>query len=270
MAITFINSNIKDITYHLENQEFEGPLDLLLSMIKETKIDIRDIFLSDITDQFVSYVNNMKELNYEYVAEYITLAATLLEIKSSKFIPNLHPVEDDIDLVSEEENLYLRMEAYKLFKEKAEEISKMDTINRFYRRPKFTEDDYRIVATEFDLDRLIECFKTLIERIEEFETDNEAKTIIKERFTVADKIYEITNIIRENDEVKFFDLFGDDFTKLEIINTFLAILEILKKQIAFGYQEYEFSDILLKNNIKCDIVVDENIEENAKDVEKYN
>ena len=86
---------------------------MLLTMIKEAKIDIRDIFISDITNQFVTYVQNLPEKDYEYMAEYIAMAATLIAIKSAKFLPKAN-FDEEIDILEQdEENLYLRIEAYK-------------------------------------------------------------------------------------------------------------------------------------------------------------
>lgn len=263
-----IYSPINEVTYHLEEHEFDGPLDLLLTMVREAKIDIRDIFITDITNQFVAYVQNLQEMNYEYIAEYITLAATLLAIKSAKFLPKTEIEDDNEDMINEEENLYLRIEAYKKFKEAAEKLHDMEVLNRFYRSPKFTEKDYRAVVKEFRLDRLIECFKMLLERIEHLDKPEEEKTIIKERFTISDKILEITNTIREKGKLSFFSLFEKDFTKLEMINTFLALLEILKKQIAFAEQGEGFSDIIIIHNKEEDTVIEE--EELTKDAEEYN
>lgn len=263
-----IYSPINEVTYHLENQEFDGPLDLLLTMVREAKIDIRDIFITDITNQFVAYVQSLTEMNYEYIAEYITLAATLLAIKSARFLPKTEVEDEEEGGISEEENLYLRIEAYKKFKDAAEKLHGMEVLHRFYRMPKFSEKDYRAVVKEFRLDRLIECFKMLLERIEHLDKPEEEKTIIKERFSISDKIIEITKIIRERGKLNFFSLFERDFTKIEMINTFLALLEILKKQIALAEQGEGFSDIIIRHNAEQDTVVEE--EELTKDAQEYN
>lgn len=265
-------SPISEVTYHLKDQEFDGPLDMLLSMVREAKIDIRDIFLTDITNQFVEYIQTLTEMNYEYIAEYISLAATLLAIKSSKFLPKTILEEDEIEnLELDEESLYLRMEAYKKFKEAAEKLQPMEALNRFYRSPKFTEKDYRAVAVGFNLDKLIDCFKLLLERIEHFDNDVEEKTIIRERFTIADKILEMTRMLKEKKQISFYSLFSEDFTKLEMINTFLALLEILKKQVAIAEQADGFSDIIIKRNENVEFKPEiENEEELINDVKEYN
>ncbi|MDD4315793.1 MAG: segregation/condensation protein A [Clostridia bacterium] len=266
---SILYSPINEVTYHLENQEFDGPLDLLLTMVREAKIDIRDIFITDITNQFVAYIQSLTEMNYEYIAEYITLAATLLAIKSAKFLPKTDIMDEDAEnLEQEEENLFLRIEAYKKFKDAAEKLHGMESLHRFYRLPKFTEKDYRAVVKDFRLDRLIECFKMLLERIEHLDKPEEEKTIIKERFTISDKILEISKIIREKGTLNFFSLFERDFTKLEMINTFLALLEILRKQIALAEQGEGFGDIIIRHNAENDTVVEE--EELTIDVEEYN
>lgn len=272
MEEKLISSPISEVTYHLEEQEFEGPLDLLLTMIKDAEIDIRDIFLSDITNQFVVYVQSMQEKNYEYIAEYISLAATLIAIKSSKFLPQLDmQIEEFEQLEQDEEALYLRIEAYKKFKEASEKLRQTETLNRFYRTPKFTEKDFRAVAVGFNLEKLIESFKYLLERIEHFDNDIEEKTVIRERFTVADKMLEMTQLIKAKKQFSFYGLFKSDFTKLEMINTFLALLEIIKKQIATVSQSKENGDIIIQENNNADVLIDlDNQEELIKDVEEYN
>ena len=135
------------------------------------------------------------------------------------------------------------MEIYKKFKDAAEKLKEREVLYRFYAVPKFSDDDFRTVVKNFNLQKLIDCFKNLLERIEHLDKDIQVKTIIKERFTISDKILEITNLIREKTKINFFNLFKKDYSKMEMINTFLAVLEILKKQIAFAEQEKAFSDI---------------------------
>lgn len=265
-------SKVSQYTYHLEEQEFEGPLDLLLTMIKEAKIDIRDIFISDITNQFVTYVQNLPEKDYEYMAEYIAMAATLIAIKSAKFLPKANFDEEEIDILEQDEEiLYLRIEAYKKFKEAAEKLQTMETLYRFYRKPQFTEKDFRAVAKGFDLEKLIECFKALLDRIEHLDKGEEEKTIIKERFTIADKILEMTRLIQKHKRLSFYSLFKQDYSKTEMINTFLALLEILKKQIAYAEQAEGFSDIIIYRNENTKIELnDHDQEELIRDVKEYN
>ncbi|MFW5779889.1 MAG: segregation and condensation protein A [Bacillota bacterium] len=264
-----IYSPISEVTYHLENQEFDGPLDVLLSMVMEAKIEIRDIFITDITQQFVDYVKSIKhEVNYEYVAEYIIMASTLLAIKSSRLLPKSDLSQDEMDILEQsEEDFFIKMEIYKKFKEASAKLKNKETLYRFYSSPKFNDDDYKMVVKDFNLDRLIDCFKNLLERIEHLEKDTEVKTIIKERFTISDKILEITDTIRKKSKINFFSLFEKDYSKLEMINTFLAVLEILKKQIAFAEQEKGFADIIIKHNKEKDTDVKEEL---IKDAEQYN
>ncbi|HHU42881.1 MAG: segregation/condensation protein A [Bacillota bacterium] len=265
---SIIHSPISDVTFHLEEHEFNGPLDLLLTMVREAKIEIRDIFISDITSQFVEYVKNLEgELDYEYVAEYIIMASTLLSIKSSRLLPKSDLTQEEIDIIEQsEEDFYQKMEIYKKFKDAAEKLKEREVLYRFYAVPKFSDDDFRTVVKNFNLQKLIDCFKNLLERIEHLDKDIQVKTIIKERFTISDKILEITNLIREKTKINFFNLFKKDYSKMEMINTFLAVLEILKKQIAFAEQEKAFSDIIIKYNKEQDI----NQEELTKDAEQYN
>lgn len=267
---SFINSTLEDVKFHLDNQAFDGPIDLLVNMVKESKIDIMQIFVSDITRQYVEYVKSLKELDYEYVSQYITMAATLIEIKASKVLPvdedfsdyheELHAME--LQIISDVEKRMLLS-----FPEK---LKPLEVVNLFYNEPVYDEKDYKLVTKNLTLEKLLDAYKLVLERIEYHSTDNVPKTITKERFTVADKVKEIASIVRTEKKVSFFTLFESAFTKLEVINVFLAILELVKKQVAAANQS-EDGDILLEHHPedKYD-ALKLNDEELTKDVEEYN
>ena len=92
---SYINSSLEDVKFHIDNADFDGPIDLLVKFVKESKIDVMSIFISDITSQYVNYVQNLKTLNYEFVSQYIVFAALLIEIKSSKITPQFVVDEDE-------------------------------------------------------------------------------------------------------------------------------------------------------------------------------
>lgn len=268
-------NSIGTVSYHLEDIEFDGPLDLLYSMIKQAKVDIRNIFLTDITKQFVDYVQSMVEKNYDYVSEYVALAAELVELKSYTLLAETESTEsyDSFDdYYSSEEMLYLKLEtkdAFEQLKIAATELQESETLHRYYAEPRFSEDDYNTIIKNFDINKLISTFAKLLERSEfakkKAELKSKPKIVIKERFSISDKLKEIANVIVEKKKVSFFTLIDKNFTKLEIINTFLAILELLKRQVAFAYQENDFADIELRYNEEFD-VSKLNEEEIKKDV----
>lgn len=267
----FINSSLEDVKFHLDNQSFEGPIDLLVQMVKESEIDIMDIFVSDITGQYLNYVKNMKELDYEYVSEYIIMAATLIEIKASKLLPDYLAEEDDMNelemtrvaLMSEIEKALL-MQAH-------EKLEPLEQHNLFYREPMFEEDDYKLVVNDFSFDKLISAFKEVLEKAE-FESAEalQPKTIVKERFSVEDKIKDLAGRVRTEDKLDFYSLFDENYTKLETINTFLAILELLKMQIAMAEQDDTTKNIYIIHNKDDKMEELNSIEEIKSNVDAYN
>lgn len=267
---TFINSSLEDVKFHIENQSFEGPIDLLVSMVKEAKIDIMDIFVSDITSQYIKYVKTLRELDYEYVSQYIILAATLIEIKSSKLLPIQEEYDEYQEEVSFMEQQLISDLEKRLLLELPEKLRPRETINLFYPEPEYNENDYKLLATNLTLDQLLGAYQLILEKAVMEESAKTPKTITLERFTVAEQVKSIAYSVRTQKEIKFFDLFQKDYTRPEIINVFLAILEVVKKQIAVAKQT-ENNDIVLSHNSEDKFDIEHyNEEELTKDVEEYN
>ncbi|HKL74339.1 MAG TPA: segregation/condensation protein A, partial [Clostridia bacterium] len=156
----YINSSLEDVKFHVDNQSFIGPIDLLVQMVRESQINIMDIFVSDITRQYLSYVATLKELDYECVAEYITLAATLIEIKASKLLPDYFDNGDEeSELQMTERQLLSDIEKAMLL-ELPDKLKPMEQHNLFYAPPLYEEDDYKLVIKDFELSKLIDAFKT--------------------------------------------------------------------------------------------------------------
>ncbi len=268
---TFINSSLEDVKFHLENQSFDGPIDLLVNMVKEAKIDIMEIFVSDITHQYISYVKTLKELDYEYVSQYIIMAATLIEIKSGKLLPIQEEYDEYQEEVSLMEQQIISDVEKRLLLELPEKLRPLETLNLFYPEPEYDENDYKLVAKNLTLEELVSAYELILEKAVLEESAKKPKTIVKERFTVAEKVKEIALRVRTEKEVRFFDLFNRDFSRQEIINVFLAILELVKKQIASARQIESNRDIVLEHNVEDKFDIDNyNEEELTKDVEEYN
>lgn len=267
---TFLNSTLEDVKFHIDNQSFDGPIDLLVNMVKESKINIMEIFVSDITRQYVEYVKNLKELDYEYVSQYIIMAATLVEIKSSKVLPVDEGFGDYADEIHEMEKQLISDVEKRMLLAMPEKLKPLETLNLFYNEPVYDEKDYKLIATNLTLDKLLDAYKLVLERIEYHSTDNVPKTITKETFTVADKVKEIASAIRTENNINFFSLFEKTYSKVEIINVFLAILQLIKKQVARARQ-IENGDILLEHSPDDNYdALKENDEELLKDVEEFN
>ena len=235
----FENSN----AYSVKLENFEGPLDLLLYLIKDSKVDINEIKLADITDQYLEYMNDLDKIDTEKAAEFIEIAATLLEIKSKKLIPTeREEVSEDID---PEKQLMLRLKEYKLIKEESEKLKLIENVNRLYKVPDESCNDYRIVIKQMKLDNLINAFSKLLTRVSVEATADEERTIERDRWTVEDKIFEVKTMLLNEDQLKFSEIVEDDYTKSEIITLFCALLELLKRQIIEVEQPQEFGDILI-------------------------
>lgn len=232
-------SNV-DYTTKLSN--FEGPLDLLLHLIKIAEVDVKDIFVSEVTNQFLEYVYN-SEIDMETESEYLSIAATIIEIKSKAIIPN----EEAIMEAEEEGNLLIqRIEEYRLLKESAEKLKALENVDRFYKTPEDDAFNVKVVYKDFNLNGLLDAFTNLLKRVDVKDViENKQKEIPKEVFTVADKIVLIKNLLQERKSMSFYDLFTGYSTKTEVITTFQAFLELLKHQFLRFEQDETFGDITL-------------------------
>lgn len=240
--------------YNVKLEQFEGPLDLLLFLIKEAKIDIKDIFISKITDEYLKYINSMENLSMEKMGEFIEIAATLIEIKSKKLLPKQE--EEILDEESPEQKLIRQLEEYKIFKEASEELRVLDDPDKFYKAPEPNAGNFRYELKDMDFAGLLDAFTSLMHRVVLRAEVPATKKIEKERFTVAQKMSEIKDNIMLDGEVRFTSLFDKNYSKIEIINTFLALLELLKIQYIHARQDKLFDEIYITRNNETDINTD--------------
>ena len=234
--------NLDAIKYKIDS--FEGPLDLLLHLVKEKKMDIMEVRLADITDQYLLYIQALKDSNMELATEFLVVASTLIEIKSRSLIPT-----EEVDIPDEEDpelRLKLQAKEYEIFKEAGQNLHDKENIERFYKAPDKSVGDPRIVFNQFNLDKMLDAFARILMKAQDREAPPPPKQIKKDRWTVAEKIAFIKTSLIENNEINFFSLFDDSYSKLEIINVFLAILELLKFQYAEVVQSAKYEDINIK------------------------
>ncbi|HQC54172.1 MAG TPA: segregation/condensation protein A [Clostridia bacterium] len=234
--IDYTAKQTSPLSYHLYNEDV--PLDVLLSMCSKEEVAIEDIFVSDITRQFIDYVSSLKDKNYEEISSFLLLAATLLELKSSRLLPKIEFDElEDGFIISDEKLFELRAENYLVYKEAAGKLAKTEILNRFYREPEYDEKEYNLIIKNFDVNKMISAFSTLLEVIEFTEDSNVIKKIPTERFKVSDRIKFILEYMEVYKTAKFVDFIEPDFSKVEVINTFLAVLELCKEQFLSVSQE---------------------------------
>ena len=244
-SLEILNETEED-DYKFKLDQFEGPLDLLLHLIKITKIDIRDIFLSNITEQYLEMMKDIEDIDIEKASEFINMSATLLEIKSKQMLPRDN---ENIDEEDEGQRLIRQIEEYKLFKEQSEKLAKIENVDRFYKQPDNSVGEFRYELPEaLSMDALIAAFKTMMQKATIKAEVIQEKKIIKDRFTVAQKISQIKDVLLVRDKFKFSEIFDESHTKSEVINTFLALLELLKRQYITVSQNGLFDDIDIVRN----------------------
>jgi segregation and condensation protein A len=248
------------VDYDTVLDNFEGPLDLLLHLIKEAKIEIREIFVSNVTEQYLEYVRNMDVLDVDKATEYLTMASTLVEIKSKAILPK---IELDEDGISEEEAFFRQVEEYKLFKEATTKLKERENVDRFYKDPDKSIGETKIVYTDFNLDGLVKAFFKLMMKVEERRSSEvENKEIPKEVYTVKDKVDLIRTTLLDRGYISFYELFSLKASRTELITTFQATLELLKLQYIKVEQNEIFGDITL--------ILREDRNEEIGEIDEYN
>ena len=232
--------------YKVELDVFEGPLDLLLYLIKKSEVDIYDIPIVQITHQYMEYMNLMRMLDLNIAGEFIVMAATLMMIKSRMLLP----IEDRPDMEEEEDDprwdLVRQLVEYKKFKDVAADLQKKE----FYQENVFDlrSDNIALADEEGGVDLgdigifdLISAFKEVLSRAR----PEEIGEITAERYTTADKIANILSMLKSRKEIIFSKLFSENASRHEIVCTFLALLELIRLCQIRVRQDRHFSDIAI-------------------------
>lgn len=245
----YILPTLEDANIVFKLGEEVGPLDVLLELIKQTKLDIMEVRLADLTEQFLEYMENT-DLNMEQKSEFVAVAATLLEIKSKSLLPVEQTEDEEEDDL--EYSMKQQLQLLKVFKEAGQELALIENNDHFYKEPDKSAGDYKLVLKNMDMQGLVDAFSKLLVKIEKKEQAGEQKQISKDRFTLADSIVHLREFVGEKKKVKFSDCFESDYSKGEVIITFLAMLELLKKQYIRVKQDDVFAEIEieLKGEIK--------------------
>lgn len=234
--------------YLIKIDEFEGPMDLLLHLVKEDNIDIYDIDISKITSEYLEYLNKMEELNINVASSYIVMAAELMEIKSKSLLPVKD--SDSSDTNNEEEiltkdDLINKLVEYKKYKDMTQKFKEMELSRQeiYVKSPEKISnyvDEVIVNNTDTTVDDLVLAFKKFLERKEK-EKPITTKITNKE-YNVKDRRRDIKNVLLEKKKVKFTELFDQDNISY-IIVTFLSILEMTKEKEITILQDKNFSDI---------------------------
>ncbi len=239
-----------DYTTILDN--FEGPLDLLLHLIKEERIEIKDIFVSQVTEQFLSYMKGLPYLDMDKASEYLNIAATIIDIKARSLVPPPDDgFEDDYGLNDDdpEQELIRALEEYQMIKEEANKLKERETVGYIFKEPDKDFAAVQVQYTDMTLDGLMKAFTKMMLRLENKKRSAPPpREIPKDTFTVRDKIKHIRERVMEKERTEFEELFDENSTTPEIVTTFQALLELLKHQFIIVEQEELFSSITIKKN----------------------
>ena len=235
------------MNYDFKINEFEGPLDLLLHLIKINEMNIMDIQIEEITKQYVDYLKSQERLNIDIDSEYLVMASELMEIKSKMLLPNEKMDEEDEEIDPREELIQslLEYEAYKKLSQVLEEKNE----NRSYIYTKLAENINNYVedvdiSNEGEIEDLINAFKLFLERKSKSKP-LKTRVTVKE-ISVSSRCLEIRDVLKKKKKVSFFDLFSVD-SKEYVVATFLAILEMCKNKELKIKQDNNFEDIIVES-----------------------
>ncbi|MBN1676403.1 MAG: segregation/condensation protein A [Kiritimatiellae bacterium] len=235
--------------YKIRLEVFEGPLDLLLYLIKKEEVDIYDIPIERITSQYMEYLNLMRMLDLNIAGEFIVMAATLMMIKSRMLLP----VEQRPEVEEEEEDdprwdLVRQLVEYKKFKEAAAYLQdrELHQENVFGRSVEDVpeENEPGLALQDVSIFDLIAAFNDALKRIK----SEDLGQIFAEQFTVADKLEYILAVITREGQIRFSALFAGAVTRYEIVCTFLALLELIRLRQVNAVQDGRFGEIQI---VKC-------------------
>ncbi len=237
----------RGVPYRVKLEVFEGPLDLLLHLIKREEVEIVDIPIATITDQYIAYLDLMRDLNLDIAGEFLVMAATLTLIKSRMLLPQDDEAAEEDEETDPRADLVRQLLEYQRFREAAQQLGERPLLRRdvFVRdaswedlEPVENEGPPRIRASVWDL---IEAFRTVLQRAR----PEAVHEVVTERVSLRDRVQSVLQTLGRKRSVEFESLFPEDATRIEIIVTFLAVLELVRMQAVRALQERHFDRIVI-------------------------
>lgn len=234
-----------ELPYQVRIENFEGPLDLLLHLIKKNEINIYDIPVAIIAQQYLEYLEAMEELNLNVAGDFLVMAATLLQIKSKMLLPVDERAEDDEDGPDPREELVRRLLEYKTFKEAARQLDDQEKMWRevFWREetPLDEEVEEDLPLENVSLFDLVDALKEVLER----NPSSRLIEIVPDNLTVRERMNLILEMLEGKDSVSFAALFEGSSHRMVIVVTFLALLELMRVRVVRVFQAETFGPILV-------------------------
>lgn len=234
-----------DIMYEITIENFNGPMDLLLHLIKESKMDIFNIKLEIIIDEYLEYIRKMSEMNLDVASSYLVMASELLEIKSKMLLPKVKDDEEDEE--DPKERLINRLIEYQKYKDQVESFKSLaDNRNTYFTKipsslEEYKNDEKKVLIDNINLDDLVDAFKKFLERSNMDKPINTKVT--RKELSVDDSITSIKHRFTKTKRIEFFDLF-EVKTKEHLVVTFLAVLELASRKELRIIQEDNFEKII--------------------------
>jgi segregation and condensation protein A len=233
-----------EVDYKVKLEVFEGPLDLLLYLVKQDEIDIYDISLERLTSQYLEYLEAFRELDIELAGEFIVMAANLIYLKSRSLLPAAQqPPEEDAAEDDPRWELIRQLIEYKKFKEAAAQLQ----LRALEQERIFSRDgaaawslEEPLLLGEVGIFQLINAFQAVIRRLD---ARQEVAEIAGERFSVSDKIEAILRRVQGGSRLRFSELFNDAASRVEVVVTFLALLELIRLRQVRAFQKNLFDEI---------------------------
>ncbi len=224
-----------------------GPIGLLVYLVKKNKLEIEEVKLADITEQYLKMIEGIEKLDLDIASEFIVVATELIEIKSKTLPPS--EKNEEIDEEDPEYLIKMRMKEYELMQEMSVKLRDIENTEVFYKSPEPEAGKYRVKIKDMQLDALLDAFtRFMLKNVKKEAEETETKQVIKERFTVEQKISNIKDALLINKSIRFSQLMSQSTSKNEIVTTFMALLELLKLQTIKVKQGDFFEDIDIIRN----------------------
>ncbi|HZH93205.1 MAG TPA: segregation/condensation protein A [Tissierellaceae bacterium] len=239
------------MTYNVSVEVYEGPLDLLLNLIDKNEIDIYDIPINTVTEQFIAQLKKWEEMNLEVASDFIIMASTLLEIKSKLLLPKETLLVDGEEVqVDPREELVKRLMEYKLYKEISENLKASEEVySKVYYKPQEDVSDFRDPFEELsavELKDLVDTLENILQRHRYNNPQGEFFEIRREEVSLEECTREIERKVNEGVRIRFSDIISLEASRSRIIAYFLSLLELMRTRFISVRQDGSFSDLIIE------------------------
>lgn len=248
-------------SYSIKLSQFEGPFDLLLFFIERDELDIYDIPIFKITQDFLDYIHNMEQLNIEMASEFILVAATLMRIKAKMLLPRKEVTEEGVEIDPREE-LVNRLIEYKKYKEVTEELRRLEDDRQSIAKRGNLESESKEIASLFETEyemqsltmfRLMKAFQNVLDRVEK-EKNKAVHTIVQPPYTIEGEKMLLKDLVRIKSRIAFEQVFEGVENRLHAIFIFLSMLELIQEQhlqitVGEGYNNFWVEDKKLEGSL---------------------